>query len=103
MAEPEAVGQAFIDAINAVGPFAIRVGDTLVRLIGLQPQLLAGVQRASGVPWVQLVESPTADLAAALMLVAAAEQQCGIEASPVGTVVELMDRFVKMPATGGES
>lgn len=102
MAEPVPVGAQYVRAVHDAGAFAMRVRDELVPILVLEPGVLASVSRACGVPWTALVETPTADLLGASMLLAAAEQHCGVDDVPAPTsVAELMARFVVMPARNG--
>lgn len=69
MAEPERVGARYVRELEAAPAFGVLVGDEVVRLDELHPLALAAVQRRSGVPWTELLDTPTADLLGALALV----------------------------------
>lgn len=99
--EAEAVGAQYVVAVLKQGAFAVQVGDELVPIVAMNPRLLAAAEKASGIPWTQMVESPTADLTAAQMLINAAEEQAGEDLSEAASVAELMGRFVKLPSRNG--
>jgi hypothetical protein len=97
--EVEHVGAAYLLELRKGGTFAVVVEDEVVRLDDLTALELAGVQRATGVAWTDLLEHPTADLLGAVALIEACEAHAGAQLRSGGmTVGELLDRFVHLPA-----
>lgn len=101
MPDVDPVGEWYVAEIRAAGVFAVRVADEIVPLLALDPAKLAQVERAAGVPWTQLLEQPTRDLTAALMLIVTAEtHEDAVPVAPA-TVADLLARFVRLPARNG--
>jgi hypothetical protein len=92
----EPVGELYVSTVLGQGAFAITTGDEPVPILALDPETVATLARLAQVSWTVLVETPTADLDAALGLVHAAERQAGVEHDPPGTVAALMARFVRL-------
>lgn len=102
MADLEHVGAEYVRTVHA-SPFGIIVGDRVVELLDLDPEALAQIARLVGVPWVALIETPTADLGAAMALIGAAEAVADVEASRPYTVADVLARFVRVRRNGAEA
>jgi hypothetical protein len=91
------VGTAFAAELTALGTFGVLCDGEVVRLDELTALELGAVQRQAGVSWVDLLQSPTADLLGALALVEACEAHADV-ARTAGTltVVELLERIVRV-------
>lgn len=94
----EPVGAVFAHELHKLGTFGVLVDGQVVRLDELTVGEVATVQRATGVPWVDLLQQPTADLLGALALVQACEAHTGADVSlpDAMTVGELLDRVVRV-------
>jgi hypothetical protein len=93
------VGAAYVRAVYDSGEFAVTCsGGVTVGLLDLDPETIAELARLCGRSWVDLVETPTADLAGALGLVYAAERAAGVEHDPPESIAELLGRFVRHEA-----
>jgi hypothetical protein len=92
----ERVGNDYVHTVMSSRPFAITVGDGAIPLLQLPPEHLAAVSAATGIAWSELVDAPTVNLAAALALVAAAEELEGVEPERPMTTAQLMGRFVRL-------
>lgn len=97
--EVEQVGAAYAHELGKLGTFGVVVEDQVVRLDELSALELAGVQRATGVPWPELLQQPTQDLLGAIALVEACEAHAGVEqrsAAGQYRVAELLERVVRV-------
>jgi hypothetical protein len=96
----EPVGAAYVTAAYADGPFGVVVDDRVVLLLDLDPGHVAEIAEAGGIAWVELIATPTANLAAAVALINAAELHADVELSRPTSIVELMRRFVRVTGDG---
>jgi hypothetical protein len=95
----EPVGAAYAAELHKLGTFGVVVDDQVVRLDQLSALELAGVQRATGIPWPQLLQQPTEDLLGAIALIEACEAHAGVEqrsAAGQYVVAELLQRVVRV-------
>jgi hypothetical protein len=96
----EHVGADYAHELEKLGTFGVLCAGEVVRLDDLSALELAAVQRETGVSWVELLQSPTADLLGALALVEACERHAGVtRTAGTLTVAELLVRVVRVAPT----
>jgi hypothetical protein len=94
--EVDRVGAAYADELGKLGTFGVVVEGQVVRLDQLSALELAGVQRATGVPWPELLQTPTQDLLGAIALVEACEAHAGAESRTAAGQYVLADLLVRI-------